>query len=150
MTMNIFKSVICHDYSVVRAQRKAIQFKTNGVHMIGLAWIANILSVAGIYIIYFLVNNRRIDIYDLLYELHYWELAGRVGIIILLAMVYLVAFAAYGGRQTFLSIIHQFMDQDENHQRVASFKGGLYFYCSMVLVISVVSALFYLIKVAGY
>jgi len=148
--MNIFKAVICHDYSVLRAQKRAIQVKTNGVHMIGIAWIANVLSIAGIYIMYFLVNNRRNDIYDLLFELHYWELAGRVGIIILLAFVYLISFAVFGGKQTFLSIIQEFSQMEEVRQMAVSRRGGIYFYGSLVVFIVVVASLLYLIKVAGY
>ncbi|MBH2003567.1 MAG: hypothetical protein I8H66_02665 [Sphingobacteriia bacterium] len=148
--MNIFKAVICHDYSVLRAQKRAIQVKTNGVHMIGIAWIANVLSIAGIFIMYFLVNNRRNDIYDLLFELHYWELAGRVGIIILLAFVYLISFAVFGGKQTFLSIIQEFSQMEEVRQMAVSRRGGIYFYGSLVVFIVVVASLLYLIKVAGY
>lgn len=148
--MNIFKAVICHDYSVLRAQKRAIQVKTNGVHMIGIAWIANVLSIAGIYIMYFLINNRRNDIYDLLFELHYWELAGRVGIIILLAFIYLISFAVFGGKQTFLNIIQEFSQMDEARQMAVSRRGGIYFYGSLVVFIVVVASLLYLIKVAGY
>ena len=148
--MNIFKAVICHDYSVLRAQKRALQVKTNGVHMIGIAWIANVLSIAGIYIMYFLVNNRRNDIYELLFELHYWELAGRVGIIILLAFVYLISFAVFGGKQTFLSIIQEFSHMDEARQMAVSRNGGIYFYGSLLVFVVVVASLLYLIKVAGY
>ena len=79
--MNIFKAIICHDYSVLRTQRQSIQVKTNGIHMIGLTLIANLLTIASIVLIYFLVNEGRENIYFVLNELHYWEIAGRVGII---------------------------------------------------------------------
>lgn len=146
--MNIFKSVICHDYSVLRAQRGAIQFKTNGVHMIGLAWIANILSIAGIGIAYFLINNQRSFIYDVLFELHYWELAGRVGIIILLTFVYTISFAAFGGKQTFVEVITEFAKMEEAKQMAVSKRGGRYFYGSLLLLMLVIGILLYLTKVA--
>lgn len=147
--MNIFKSVICHDYTVIRAQRQP-QFKTNGVHMLGVCWIANILTIVGIGILYFLLTNRKNDVYDLLFEIHYWELAGRVGIIVLLSIVYLIAFAAYGGKPTFLRIIHEFMELDQESQIAVASKGGRYFYGSLLLFAIVAGTLFYFVKLSGY
>jgi hypothetical protein len=147
--MNVFKSVICHDYTVIRAKRQP-QVKTNGVHMIGVCWIANMLTVAGIGMLYFLLTNRKNDVYDLLFEIHYWELAGRIGIIILLAFIYLIAFAAYGGRTTFLRIIHEFMNMEEEKQAMVTQKGGWYFYGSLALCVLVGGILYYVVKVAGY
>ncbi|MGL6069258.1 MAG: hypothetical protein ACRC0I_10875, partial [Sediminibacterium sp.] len=60
------------------------------MHMLGVCWIANILTLVGISILYFLLTNRKNDVYDLLFEIHYWELAGRVGIIVLLSIIYLI------------------------------------------------------------
>lgn len=118
--------------------------------MIGVAWIANVLSIAGIYIAYFLVNNQRNYVYDLLFELHYWELAGRVGMIILLAFVYSISFAAFGGKQTFVEIINEFAKMDEVKQMSVSKLGGWYFYGSLLLLMLVIGTLLYLTKVAGY
>jgi hypothetical protein len=147
--MNVFKSVICHDYTVIRAQRQP-QFKTNGVHMIGVCWIANALTLAGVGILYFLLTNRKDDVYNILFEIHYWELAGRIGIIILLAFIYLIAFAAYGGRTTFLKIIHEFMSMEESRQVAVTQKGGWYFYGSLTICVLVGAALYYFVKVAGF
>ncbi|MCA6441308.1 MAG: hypothetical protein IM562_01905 [Chitinophagaceae bacterium] len=147
--MNIFKSVICHDYTVIRAQRQP-QFKTNGVHMIGVCWIANTLSLVGIGILYFLLAKRKNDVYDLLFEIHYWELAGRVGIIVLLSIIYLIAFAAYGGKATFFRIIHEFMELDQEAQIAVARKGGRYFYGSLLVFAVVAGILFYFVKLGGY
>ncbi len=146
--MNIFKSVICHDYTVIRAQRQP-QFKTNGVHMIGVCWIANTLSLVGIGILYFLLAKRKNDVYDLLFEIHYWELAGRVGIIVLLSIIYLIAFAAYGGKATFFRIIHEFMELDQEAQIAVARKGGRYFYGSLLVFAVVAGILFYFVKLGG-
>ncbi|MDP1842963.1 MAG: hypothetical protein Q8K64_06035 [Sediminibacterium sp.] len=148
--MNIFKAVICHDYTVLRVKRGVLHLKTNGVHMIGIAWVANVLSIAGIYIAYFLVNNQRNFVYDLLFELHYWELAGRVGMIILLTFIYAISFAAFGGKQTFVEVINEFAKLDESEQIAVSRRGGKYFYGSLLLLMLVIGTLLYLTKIAGY
>jgi len=148
--MNIFKAVICHDYTVLRVKRGVLHFKTNGVHMIGIAWVANVLSIAGIYIAYFLVNNQRNFVYDILFELHYWELAGRVGMIILLTFIYTISFAAFGGKQTFVETINEFAKLDEAEQIAISRRGGKYFYGSLLLFMLVIGTLLYLTKIAGY
>lgn len=148
--MNVFKCIICHDYSVARAQTQTVRVKSNGVHMIGIMLIANVLSASGIYIIYFLLNNGRNDIYFILNELHYWEVAGRVGIIMILSLVYLLAFAAFGGRQYFLSTIHKFMAMDEQAMEAVSSTGGRFFYSSLLVFFIIAGTLFYLVKVAGF
>ncbi len=148
--MNIFKAIICHDYSVLRAQKRAIQVKTNGIHMIGLVLIANLLTIVALIAIYFLFNQAKNDIYLVLSELHYWEVAGRVGIIMMLALIYLIAFAAFGGKKYFLETIHQFISMDENNQNATSLKGSRYFYGSLLVFFICAGVLYYLIKVAGY
>ncbi|KAF0239695.1 MAG: hypothetical protein FD183_1367, partial [Chitinophagaceae bacterium] len=115
-----------------------------------IAWVANVLSIAGIYIAYFLVNNQRNFVYDLLFELHYWELAGRVGMIILLTFIYAISFAAFGGKQTFVEVINEFAKLDESEQIAISRRGGKYFYGSLLLLMLVIGTLLYLTKIAGY
>jgi len=148
--MNIFKAIICHDYSVLRAQKRSVQVKTNGIHMIGLTLIANFLTITALLLIYFLMNEGRENIYFVLNELHYWEVAGRVGIIMTLAFVYLISFAAFGGKQYFLETIHEFTSMDENTQFATSKKGSRYFYGSLFVFFICIGVLYYLTKVAGF
>lgn len=148
--MNIFKAIICQDYSVLRAQKRSIQVKTNGIHMIGLTLIANLLTIVALVLIYFLIIEGRDNIYFVLNELHYWEVAGRVGIIMTLALIYLIAFAAFGGKQYFLETIHEFMSMDENTQNATAQRGSRYFYGSLFIFFICVGVLYYLIKVAGF
>ncbi len=148
--MNIFKAIICHDYSVLRARNRSIQVKTNGIHMIGLVLIANLLTIAALTLVYFLVNQGRNDIYLVLNELHYWEVAGRVGIIMILSLIYLIAFAAFGGKQYFLETIREFISMDEDSQNATSQRGFRYFYGSLLIFFISVGVLYYLIKVAGF
>ena len=148
--MNIFKAIICHDYTVLRAQNRSIQVKTNGIHMIGLTLIANFLTIAALFLIYFLANEGKNDLYFVLNELHYWEIAGRVGIIMILAFVYLIAFAAFGGKQYFLETIREFISMDENTKYATSQKGARYFYGSLFVFFICLGILYYYIKVAGF
>ncbi len=145
--MNIFEAVICHDYSVMRTERQSITYKTNGVHMIGLAWICNVLTVSGIAIIAFLLLNRKQDIYDLLFEIHYWELAGRVGILITLAFIHMLSFGAYGGKRIFMNIIKRFSSMDLEQKNAVSKKGGRYFYTSLCCFLVVGAMVFYMLKI---
>ncbi len=148
--MNIFKAIICHDYSVLRAQKSAIHVKTNGIHMIGLVLTANILTIAALIIIYYLFNQGRNEIYLVLNDLHYWEVAGRVGIIMTISLVYLIAFAVFGGKKYFLETIHQFMSMDEDSQNAVTRRGSRYFYGSLLVFFICAAVVYYLIKVAGY
>ncbi len=145
--MNIFEAVICHDYSVMRTERQSITYKTNGVHMIGLAWICNVLTIAGLAVISFLFLNRKQDIYDLLFEIHYWELAGRVGILIALAFIHILSFGAYGGKKIFVNIIKRFSNMDLEQKNEISRKGGRYFYTSLCTFIIVGGVVFYMFKI---
>lgn len=146
--MNIFKAVICHDYTVLRAQRKSHFVKTNGVHMIGVSWVANVLTIVGISILYLLLTKPKRDVVDLLDQFHYWELAGRVAIIILLAFVYIFSFAFFGGKAFFLRTIHEFIALDYSDQVKVAKRGGSYFYGSLIIFALVAGALFYIVRVS--
>ncbi len=147
--MNVFKKIICNDYSVERAQNQKIRVKSNGVHMIGIMLIANVLSLCGIVITYYLIFKGRDEIYFILNELNYWEVAGRIGIIMILALLYLISFAAFGGRQYFLSTINEFVSMKETEQEEIVKSGRRLFYGSLFLFLIIAGTLFYLVKVAG-
>ena len=118
--------------------------------MIGLTLIANLLTIIALYLIYFLLSQGRNDIYLVLGQLHYWEVAGRIGIIMILSFVYLIAFAVFGGKKYFLETIHEFVNMDENSQNAVTRKGSRYFYGSLFVLFICAGVLYYLIKVAGY
>jgi len=96
--MNIFKSLICLDYYNLRIQNRTREAGTGSVHRIGIVWICNLLTMLGGYLIYFRLNNSREVVYELLFQMHYYELAGRVSIMVLLSIIYLIAFTIYGDK----------------------------------------------------
>ena len=144
--MNIFESVICHDYTVVRTHREILAVKTNGVHMVGLAWVCNVLTLIGLVIVYLLLTNQSTEVYDVLASIRYWELAGRLGILIFLAMVYFMSFGAYGGKAIFLDIVRRFSKLEEEEKHAVAKRGGRYFYLSLLSFLIVSGVVVYLIK----
>lgn len=144
--MNIFESVICHDYTVVRTHREMLALKTNGIHMVGLAWVCNVLTLLGIGIVYLLLTNQSDQVYEILALIRYWEIAGRLGILIFLAIVYSMSFGAYGGKAIFVDIIKRFSKLEEAEKHAVARRGGMYFYFSLLLFFIVSGTVVYLIK----
>ena len=144
--MNIFESVICHDYTVVRTHREMLALKTNGIHMVGLAWVCNVLTLLGLGIVYLLLTNQSDQVYEILALIRYWEIAGRLGILIFLTIVYFMSFGAYGGKAIFVDIIKRFSKLEEEEKHAVARRGGMYFYFSLLLFFIVAGIVVYLIK----
>lgn len=145
--MHIFSSLICLDYYNLRLQSRTREAKTGGVHRIGIAWICNVLTPIGAYFIYFKLNNESDVVYDTLFRLHYYELAGRIGIIIILAIIYMIAFTIYGDKKYLQKTIKQYLTYSDEKQAAIAKRASYYFSISLFLFIAVVVTLVYLFKV---
>jgi hypothetical protein len=144
--MNLFESVICYDYTIARTHNEIKSIKTNGVHMLGLAWVCNVLSLMGMGIVYLFLTKQSTEIYDFLAYIKYWELAGRIGLIIFLVLIYSMSFGAYGGKIIFLNIIRRFHSMDEIEKNLVVAKGGRYFYGSLFTFFIIAGVVVYLSK----
>jgi hypothetical protein len=144
--MNLFESVICYDYTIARTHNEIKSIKTNGVHMLGLAWVCNVLSLMGMGIVYLFLTKQSTEIYDFLAYIKYWELAGRIGLIIFLVLIYSMSFGAYGGKIIFLNIIRRFHSMDEIEKNLVVARGGRYFYGSLFTFFIIAGVVVYLSK----
>lgn len=145
--MNIFKSLICLDYYNLRIQHRTREVSTGSVHRIGIAWICNLLSVIGMYFIYFKLHNQPDVVYDILFQLHYYELAGRVSMIVILSIIYLIAFTIYGDKATVRDTIKQYLSYSDAKQTAIAKRASIYFNISVLLFLIVVGTLVYLFKI---
>ncbi|MEI8075204.1 MAG: hypothetical protein WCH78_10685 [Bacteroidota bacterium] len=145
--MNIFKSLICLDYYNLRLQNRAKEASTSSVHRIGIAWICNILTIIGGYFIYFRLHNQPELVYDKLYEWHYYELAGRVIILVLLTIIYLIAFTVYGDKTTIQSTLKYYVSLPSERQEKIARNASRYFIISFLLFTAVAITLLYLFKI---
>ena len=114
--------------------------------MVGLAWVCNVLTLLGIGIVYLLLTNQSDQVYEILALIRYWEIAGRLGILIFLAIVYFMSFGAYGGKAIFVDIIKRFSKLEEAEKHAVARRGGMYFYLSLLLFFIVSGTVVYLIK----
>jgi hypothetical protein len=144
--MNIFKSLICLDYYNLRLQNRTREAKTGGVHRIGIAWICNLLSMLGGYFIYFKLHNQPEVVYDTLFELHYYEIAGRISMMVILSIIYLIAFTIYGDKETFEKTIREYLTHSPDEQEAIAKKGSTYFNFSLFLFIIITGIIVYLFK----
>jgi hypothetical protein len=145
--MNIFKALICLDYYNLRIQHRTREAGSGSVHRIGIAWICNILTLIGSYFIYFKLHNQSDVVYDTLSELHYYVLAGRAIIIVLLSIIYLLAFTIYGDKNTIQSTLKTFISlQPEQQEKIAK-NANRYFTTSWVLFLIVAAIIVYLFKI---
>ncbi len=144
--MNIFKSLICLDYFNLRLQNRIREAKSGGVHRIGIAWICNLLSLLGGYFIYFKLHNQADVVYDTLFELHYYEIAGRISMMVILSIIYLIAFTIYGDKETFEKTIREYLSHTPQEQESIARKGSFYFNFSLLLFIIIAGVIVYLFK----
>ncbi len=144
--MNIFKSLICLDYYNLRIQHRTREAGTGSVHRIGIVWICNSLTLIGGYFIYYKLHNQPDVVYDTLFEMHYYELAGRVSMIIILSIIYLIAFTIYGDRQTVNSTIKEYINLPmERQERIAKI-ASRYFAISIVVFLITTAVIIYIFK----
>lgn len=147
IAMNIFKALICLDYYNLRIQNRAREAGSGSVHRIGIAWICNILTIGGGYFIYFKLHNQPDVVYDTLYKLHYYELAGRVIMMVLLTIIYLIAFTIYGDKATIQSTLKTYIGLPSDRQERIAKNASRYFTISLILFLAVASTLVYLFKI---
>lgn len=144
--MNIFKALICLDYYRLRMQHRTRETGSGGVHKIGFAWICNTLTLIGGYLIYFKLYNQSEVVYDTLSALHYYALAGRVILLVLLSIIYLLAFTIYGNKQTIHSTLKTFIRLESWEQDRIATNATRYFTLSWVLFLIVACITLYLYK----
>lgn len=147
IVMNIFKALICLDYYNLRIQNRTREAGTGSVHRIGIAWICNILTIVGCYFIYFKVHNQPDVVYDTLYQLHYYELAGRVIMLVLLTIIYLIAFTIYGDKATIQSTLKTYIGLPSDQQERIAKNASRYFNISILIFLAIVGVLIYLFKI---
>lgn len=147
IVMNIFKALICLDYYNLRIQNRTREAGTGSVHRIGIVWICNILTIVGSYFIYFKVHNQPDVVYDTLYQLHYYELAGRVIMLVLLTIIYLIAFTIYGDKATIQSTLKTYIGLPSDQQERIAKNASRYFGISILIFLVITGMLIYLFKI---
>jgi hypothetical protein len=145
--MNIFKALICLDYYNLRLQHRTRETGSGGVHKIGIAWICNTLTLIGGYFIYFKLHNQSDVVYDTLSGLHYYVLAGRAIMLVLLSIVYLLAFTIYGDKNTIQSTLKTFVSLELWEQERIAKNANWYFRLSWILFLLVAGIIVYLFKI---
>jgi hypothetical protein len=145
--MNIFKALICLDYYNLRLQHRTREIGSGGVHKIGIAWICNTLTLIGGYFIYFKLHNQSDVVYDTLSELHYYVIAGRAIMIVLLSIVYLLAFTIYGDKLSIQTTLKTFVGLDPEQQERIAKNANLYFRTSLILFLVITCITVYLFKI---
>jgi hypothetical protein len=145
--MNIFKALICLDYYNLRMQHRTRETGSGGVHKIGIAWICNTLTVIGGYFIYFKLHNQSDVVYDTLSGLHYYVLAGRAIMLVLLSIIYLLAFTIYGDKSTIQTTLKTFIGLEQWEQEKIANNANWYFRLSWILFLIVAGIIVYLFKI---
>jgi hypothetical protein len=101
----------------------------------------------GSYFIYFKLHNHPDVVYDTLYELHYYELAGRVIIMVLLSIIYLIAFTIYGDKTTIQTTLKTYIALPTERQERIAKNARRYYIISLLLFLATVGTLVYLFKI---
>jgi hypothetical protein len=100
----------------------------------------------GGYFIYFKLHNQPDVVYDTLFQLHYYEIAGRVSMMVILSIIYLIAFTIYGDKETFEKTILEYLKQTPEQQEKIANRASRYFNFSVLLFLTITGVIIYLFK----
>lgn len=145
--MNIFKALICLDYYNLRIQNRTRETNSGGVHKIGIAWICNVLTLIGTYLIYFKAHNPSEVVDDTLASLQQYMIAGRAIFFVLLSLIYLLAFTIYGSKNSIQSTLTDFVGLEIVEQEIIARNAKRYFTLSWILFIIIAGINFYLFEI---
>jgi len=135
--MTVFGAIISHNYLWCQYRQRIGLAKTQGPMMVGIVWVANVLTFYGYYIYTNLVAFKGKDPEYLFRIMHEWLQAFKLSFVIGTLLVFLLSYFLYRIKGVYNNIIVELLSKDEVKQTKVAKLGKNYFYGSLfVLVIA--------------
>lgn len=148
--MTVFGSIIAHNFLWCQYRNRPTLAKTQGPMMVGLVWVANVLTFYGYYIYTNLVAFKEKDpeyLYRLMWE---WLHAFKLSFVLGALLVFLLSYFLYRIRGVYNNIIIELLSKPTEKQHAISKLGKRYFYGSLVILVIVYVVLAWIFVQWGY
>jgi hypothetical protein len=135
--MTVFGAIISHNYLWSQYRQRVGLAKTQGPMMVGIVWVANVLTFYGYYIYTKLVAYKGRDPEYLYRLMHEWLQAFKLSFVIGAIFIFLLSYFLYRIKGVYNNIIVELLSKNEEKQIRVAQLGRNYFYGSLfVLVIA--------------
>ena len=142
--MTVFGSVIAHNFLWCQFRNRPGLAKTQGPLMVGIAWVANALSLFGLYLYTQMDFYRFKDPVVLNRMMWEWLQAFKLSLFLGSLLVFLLGYFFYRIRPVYQHIITETLSHPEEKQKRIAKKGLRYFIGSLLLVVLIYGILAWL------
>lgn len=142
--MTVFGSVIAHNFLWCQFRNRPGLAKTQGPLMVGIAWVANALSLFGFYLYTQMDFYRFKDPVVLNRMMWEWLQAFKLSLFLGSLLVFLLGYFFYRIRPVYQHIITETLSHPEEKQKRIAKKGLRYFIGSLLLVVLIYGILAWL------
>jgi hypothetical protein len=148
--MTVFGSIIAHNYLWCQYRNRPTLAKTQGPMMVGLIWVANVLTFYGYYIYTNMVAFKEKDpeyLHRMMWE---WLHAFKLSFVLGALLVFLLSYFLYRIRGVYSNIIVELLSKSTEKQQAISKLGKRYFYGSLFILLVVYAVLAWLFVQWGF
>ena len=142
--MTVFGSVIAHNFLWCQFRNRPGLAKTQGPLMVGIAWVANALSLFGLYLYTQMDFYRFKDPVVLNRMMWEWLQAFKLSLFLGSLLVFLLGYFFYRIRPVYQHIITETLSHPEEKQKRIAKRGLRYFIGSLLLVVLIYGILAWL------
>lgn len=133
--MTVFGAIISHNYLWCQYRQRVGLAKTQGPMMVGIVWVANVLTFYGYYIYTNLVAYKGRDPEYLFRMMHEWLQAFKLSFVLGALLVFLLSYFLYRIKGVYNNIIVELLSKDEEKQKKVAKLGKSYFYGSLLVLV---------------
>lgn len=148
--MTVFGSIIAHNFLWCQYRNRPTLAKTQGPIMVGIVWVANALSIFGLYLYTQMSFYRFKDPMILNRLMWEWLQAFKLSFFLGSLLIFLLGYFFYRIRPVYQHIISETLSHSEEKQKTIAKGGFRYFIGSLLLVILLYAALIWLFIQWGF
>lgn len=148
--MTVFGSIIAHNFLWCQYRNRPALAKTQGPIMVGIVWVANALSIFGLYLYTQMDFYRFKDPLILNRLMWEWLQAFKLSFFLGSLLIFLLGYSFYRIRPVYQHIINETLSHSEEKQKTIAKGGFRYFIGSLLLVILLYAALIWLFVQWGF
>lgn len=148
--MTVFGAIIAHNFLWCQYRNRPGLAKTQGPFMVGIVWVANALSLFGIYLYTQMDIYRSKDTLVLNRFMWEWLQAFKLSLFLGSLLVFLLGYFFYRIRTVYQQIISETLSYPEERQKRIGKSGFRYFIGSLVVLILIYAVLIWLFVRWGF
>lgn len=148
--MTVFGSIIAHNFLWCQYRNRPGLAKTQGPLMVGIVWVANALSLFGLYLYTQMDFYRSKDPLVLNRLMWEWLQAFKLSLFLGSLLIFLLGYFFYRIRAVYQHIITETLSHSEERQKRIAKRGFRYFIGSLLVLILIYAALSWLFVRWGF